>query len=69
MSRPQVKIHNIETDEIVIRDMNDEELAAYQQFQTDVAARIEKEKADKEAREALLGRLGITEDEARLLLA
>jgi hypothetical protein len=69
MSRPQVKIHNIETDEIIIRDMTDEELADYEAFQAAELQKIEDAKAEKKAREALLDRLGITAEEARLLLS
>lgn len=69
MSRPQIKIHNIETDEIIVRDMNDEELVAYEKIQQDELDRIEEAKKAKKAKEALLERLGITEEEAKLLLS
>lgn len=75
MSRPLIRIHNIETDEIVDREMNDDEFAAYEKDLEEIAA--EKAKADALASEiatsiaakaALLERLGITEEEAKLLL-
>lgn len=68
MSRPQVKEHNIETDEVIIRDMTDAELADYEAFQAAELQKIEDAKAAKIARQALLDKLGITEDEAKLLL-
>lgn len=69
MSRPIIKIHNIQTDEIIEREMNDEE---FTQWQIDVAAdeqRVAKLEAEAEARQALLNKLGITADEAKLLLS
>ena len=67
-TRPTVSIHNIKTDEIIVREYNDEEFAKYQ---ADKAAReaAEAELATKEAaRQAILDRLGLTADEAKLLL-
>jgi hypothetical protein len=64
-----VRIHNTETDEVIDREMNDAEFA---QFEIDTEIRLAKE-AELEAKAtqkaALLDRLGITEDEARLLLS
>ena len=68
MAKPMVKIHNSETDEIIDREMTD---AEYAQWQQDIADEEAKKAAlaEKEtARTALLNRLGITEDEAKLLL-
>jgi phosphopantetheinyl transferase (holo-ACP synthase) len=65
---PTIKIHNVSTDEIIEREMNAEELA---QWEADkVAAETEAaELAAKEtARALLLNKLGITADEAKLLL-
>lgn len=69
MSRPQIKEHNIQTDEIIIRDMTDTELADYEAFQAAELQKIEDAKSKALAREALLNRLGITEEEAKLLLS
>jgi ribosome-binding ATPase YchF (GTP1/OBG family) len=73
MTKPTIMFHNTETNEIVEREMNAEELA---QWEADVAyysAKAELAKAEAEAKAAqkaaLLDRLGITEDEAKLLLA
>lgn len=66
---PQVKIVNAETGEEIIRDMNAEELA---QLEADkavaVAAAEAKVKAEAD-KAALLAQLGITEDQAKLLLS
>jgi hypothetical protein len=68
-TRPIVRIHNIETDEIIDREMNDAEFAQYNAEQT--AQEIAKAEAEAKAQDKakLLQRLGITQDEARLLLA
>jgi phosphopantetheinyl transferase (holo-ACP synthase) len=68
MTNPIIKLHNIETGEIVEREMNTEELAQWEADQ-EAAQAAAAEAADKEAaRQALLEKLGITADEAKLLL-
>ena len=64
-----IKIHNIETGEVIEREMNDEELA---QLELDKAAAEAEAQAKAEAaaaKAALLEKLGITEEEAKLLLS
>jgi hypothetical protein len=68
MSRPQIKDHNSQTGEEVTRDMTDAELSDYEAFKAAALKAIEDAKAAVLAREALLAKLGITEDEAKLLL-
>jgi hypothetical protein len=69
MTKPMIRIHNAETDEVIDREMTNEELAQWEADQ----AKAAQDKAEAEARAtqkaALLDRLGITEDEAKLLLA
>ena len=68
MSRPIVTEFNAATQETIIREMNDEEFAAHE-LALEEKASAEAEAATKaEARAALLERLGITEEEAVLLL-
>ena len=67
-TRPMVRIHNIETDEIIDREMNDTEFAQYEAEQAEQAAKQAEAEAKATQKAALLERLGITEDEARLLL-
>jgi hypothetical protein len=64
-----IKIVNAATGEEIIREMNDEELAQYNlsQKMLEIEAKEALEKATNKA--ALLTKLGITEDEARLLLS
>jgi hypothetical protein len=67
-SRPMVRIHDLSTDEVIDREMNDAEFAQYEADQAAAAekAAVEETKAAEKA--ALLTRLGITADEAKLLL-
>ena len=68
MTKPMVRIHNTETNEVIDREMTDEEFAAYES-QKAIDAALEIERITKEtAKAALLDRLGITADEAKLLL-
>jgi ParB-like chromosome segregation protein Spo0J len=67
-SRPMVRIHNAETNEVIDREMNDEE---YVQYQADkaIAEAAAEAKAKAEAdKAALLARLGLTEDELKTIL-
>ena len=61
--------HNIETGEAIESDMTADELAQYQADQADQVARIEAEATKAATKAALLERLGITADEAALLLS
>jgi hypothetical protein len=70
MSRPMVRIHNTETNEVIDREMNDEEFAAYEIDQANYQA----EKAEAEAKaqakaaaEGKLAALGLTTDDLRAL--
>ena len=69
MTRPMVRFHNTDTNEITDREMNDEEFSQWELNKTNAEkeAKIEAEKA--EAKSALLDRLGITAEEAKLLLS
>lgn len=67
-TRPIIRIHNVETDEIIDREMNDDEFAQYEaEKAAELAAKAEAE-AKAAEKQALLDRLGITADEAKLLL-
>jgi hypothetical protein len=68
MTKPIVKIVNSETGEEIEREMNAAEFAQYEADQAAYAARLA-EAADKTvARQAVLDRLGLTEEEAQLIL-
>jgi len=68
MTKPMVRIHNVETGEIVDREMTATEFAQYEAEQADRIAKEVAQAAKDEAKAALLERLGITADEAALLL-
>ena len=68
MTNPTIRIHNTETNEIIDREMTDEEFAEYQADQAVQAAKLAEAEAKAEARQAILDRLGLTADEAALLL-
>ena len=63
-----ITIHNVSTGEIVEREMTAEELAQWESGQAEAEARQNAEAQKATAKAALLAKLGITEDEARLLL-
>jgi len=68
MSKPIIRIHNLETDEVVDREMTDVEFAAYEADKEATQAAQAEAQAKAAQRQTLLDKLGITEDEARLLL-
>ena len=68
MSNPLIRIHDMATGEVIDRVMTNAEHTAWLEQQATVEAAAEAEAAKQVAREALLTRLGITADEAQLLL-
>lgn len=68
MKKPIIKIVNVETGEEIEREMNNEELAQYKIDQLASEQTKANNEAKAAARQAILDRLGITEEEARLLL-
>ena len=64
-----VRIHNVKTGEIVDRQMTDVEFTQYQAEQDFLLSKESEQAAKGLAKAALLERLGITADEAALLLS
>lgn len=64
-----IREHNLLTGEIIDREMTAEELAQYEAYQVAEAARQEAEAQKVAARQAVLDRLGLTAEEAALLLS
>lgn len=62
-------IHNIETGEVIEREMNAEELAQWEADEAKAAAEAQAKAKAVAAKAALLEKLGITEEEAKLLLS
>jgi hypothetical protein len=65
---PQVKIVNVETGEEIIRDANAEELAEIESRRSQSESEQAEAEAKATARQEILDRLGLTADEAALLL-
>jgi hypothetical protein len=61
--------HNVETGEVVERDATSDELAQFNADKAAFEARVAEEAAHATAKAALLEKLGITAEEAKLLLA
>lgn len=68
MTKPIIQIFNSTTGEEVIREMTDAEFAKYEADQAAQAAQAAAQHEAAAARQEILDRLGITADEARLLL-
>jgi hypothetical protein len=69
MTKPSIRIHNTETNEVIDREMTEVELVEFQQLKNTEIKQKAEAAAKATQKAALLERLGITEDEARLLLA
>lgn len=68
MTNPMILIHNSETDEVVEREMTADEFAAHHENLNQNKAEQATAEAKKVAKADLLDKLGITADEAKLLL-
>ena len=68
MTKPIIRIHNIETNEIIDHEMNDVEFAQYEIDQAAATARVAELAAKAAQRQAILDRLGLTAEEAAILL-
>ena len=69
MTKPQIKEYNCETGEEIVRDATDAEIAQIELDAANAVARQAETEAKATAKAALLERLGITQDEAKLLLS
>jgi hypothetical protein len=67
-TKPIIREHNVETGEIIDREMTDQEFLDHKTLLADVAAKELERENQKAEKQALLDRLGITADEAKLLL-
>ena len=68
MSRPMIRVHNAETNEVIDREMNDAEYTVYQADQVAETARLAAEEAKAAEKTAILARLGLTADELKTIL-
>jgi hypothetical protein len=69
MSKPIIKIYDCATGETIEREMTTAEFAQHKKDIVEAETKQAEISAKAEAKAALLDRLGITEDEAKLLLA
>jgi hypothetical protein len=69
MTKPTIRIHNLETNEVIDREMNDAEFAQHEIDKANAQVAKSEAEAKATARAVLLKRLGVTEEEARLLLS
>jgi len=70
MSKPTIRIHNIETDEVIDREMTDAEFIKYQENQAVEATRKAEAETKAQAKataEGKLAALGLTTDDLRAL--
>ena len=68
LTRPTVRIHNVETNEIIDRQMNDDEFAQYQTDKANADAIKAEVEAKEAARQVILDRIGLTADELKTIL-
>ena len=62
-------IYDLSTGEVVTRELNADEIAQYEKDHQESEQRKQIEAAKKVSRQAILDRLGLTSDEAALLLS
>lgn len=70
MTRPMIKIHNVITDEIIEREMNDEELKSYlatKEVTETWSSNLDKKLENRQKALAKLAALGLTEEEIAAL--
>ena len=68
MSRPMIRIHDLATDEVVDREMTAAEYKVYEAEQAEQLTKQAEAESKATARQTLLTKLGITAEEAQLLL-
>lgn len=69
ITRPMVRIHDLATNEIIDREMNDAEFAVYEADKVEYEAKRAEAILKATARADLLQKLGISAEEATLLLS
>lgn len=69
MTKPMVRIHDVLTNEVIDREMNDTEFAQYEASKATQATIQAEAEAKATAKANVLAQLGITEEQAKLLLS
>lgn len=68
MTKPMIKIHNTETDEIIEREMTADEIKSYKESIAKSAAEDKLINDQIDAKKAIFEKIGLTADEAALLI-
>jgi hypothetical protein len=68
MTKPIIRIHNTETDEVIDREMTTAEFAQYKANIAEAAIKQAEADANATAKTAILDRLGLTADELKTIL-
>lgn len=69
MTQPTIREHNLETGEIIDREMNTAELAQWKTDRLATETKLAAETAKAAEKQAILDKLGITAEQAKLLLS
>lgn len=69
MTKPMIKEHNVETGEIIERELNAEELAQHEAYLAEQGIKQAEQTAKDAARQAVLTKLGLTAEEVAALLS
>ena len=69
MTNPTIRIHDIETNQVIDREMTADELKAYEAGIKSITKRKEAEESKAILKEEVLAKLGLTSDEVAALLA
>lgn len=69
MTKPMIAIHDLTIDEITTRKMNAEEFAQYQSEMTSLKVERDFAATNNAEKQAILDQLGITAEQAKLLLS
>jgi len=67
-TRPAIRIHNIETDEFIDREMSDAEFANYEADKAALAISKTEAQTKEADKAAILDRIGLTADELKTIL-
>jgi len=67
-TRPMVRIHDLATDEVIDREMNDAEFETWKADQAAQAIAEAQAKVKENAKAAILDRIGLTADELKTIL-
>ena len=68
MSKPMIRIHNTETDEVIDREMTAAEFKIYEAEEAAQATAKAEAEAKAIAKAAILDRIGLTADELKTIL-